>query len=110
MDAPSDYKQTLTKCIEIRLDGNCTRMLCALLNKYWRLHFEKPQLHSHLLPISQTIKVSGAGNFRRRKDELIEVSSNGLCEKKDVCTSGLRGHSMQPRGPARADGDTEEQW
>ena len=43
---------TQTKHLEKKLDGNYTRMVCAVLNKSW-----KQQLYSHLLIISQTIQV-----------------------------------------------------
>ena len=31
----------LTECIEKKLDGNCTRMLQAILNKPWQQHSTK---------------------------------------------------------------------
>ena len=34
---------TLTKCIEKKLDGNFTRMLQAVLNKFWKQHPTKQQ-------------------------------------------------------------------
>ena len=45
----------LTKRMERKLDGNCTRMLQAVLNKSWRQHPTKQQLYRHLSPISKTI-------------------------------------------------------
>ena len=66
--------QTLTKCMEKKLDGNYTRMLWALLNKSWRQHTTKQQLYGHLPPITKTIKVRWtrhAGHYWRSKDELI---------------------------------------
>ena len=47
---------TLTKCMEKKLDSNCTKMLQAVLNKSWRQHLTKQQLHGHLPPITKTIK------------------------------------------------------
>ena len=32
---------TLTKCMKKKLDGNCTRMVRAILNKSWRQHPQK---------------------------------------------------------------------
>ena len=64
----------LTKCIEKKLDCNCTRMLRAILNKSWKQHLTKQQLYSHLPPISKTIQIRWiryAGHCRRSKDELI---------------------------------------
>ena len=48
---------TLTKWMEKKLDGNCTRMLRAILNKSWRQHPTKLQLYGYLPPITKTIKV-----------------------------------------------------
>ena len=46
----------LTKHMEKMLDGNYTRMLPAIVNKSWRQHPTKQQLHGHLQPITKTIK------------------------------------------------------
>ena len=46
---------TLTKRLEKKLDGNYTRMLRAILNKSWRQHSTRHQLHGHLPPITKTI-------------------------------------------------------
>ena len=48
---------TLTKQMEKKLDGNCTRMLWAILNKSWRQYSARCQLYGHLPPITKTIKV-----------------------------------------------------
>ena len=48
IDADSPYR-------EKKLDGNCTRMLRAILNKSWKQHPTKQLLYGHLLPISQII-------------------------------------------------------
>ena len=48
---------TLTKWLENKLDGNCTRMLRAILNKSWRQHPTRHQLYGHLPPITKTIQV-----------------------------------------------------
>ena len=64
----------LTKRLEKKLDGNYTRMLRAILNKFWRQHPTKHQLYDHLPPITKTIQVRRtrhAGHCRRSKDELI---------------------------------------
>ena len=39
-----------------KLDGSCTRMLRAALNKSWKQHPTKNQLYRHLSPITQTIR------------------------------------------------------
>ena len=65
---------TLTKRMEKNLDGNYTRMLRAILNKYWRQHPTKQQLKGHLPPITKTIKVRRtrhAGHSWRRGNGLI---------------------------------------
>ena len=43
----------LTKRIEKKLDGNCTSMLQAILNKSWNQHSTKQQLYGHLPPMSK---------------------------------------------------------
>ena len=55
-------------------DGNCTRMLRAILNKSWRQHPTKEQLYRHLPPILKTIQIRRmrhAGHCWTSKDELI---------------------------------------
>ena len=47
----------LTKHLEKKLDGNCTRMPQAILNKSWKQHPTKQQLYGHLFPISRTIQI-----------------------------------------------------
>ena len=64
----------LTKCMGKKLDGNCTRMLWAILNKSWRRYLTKQQLYGHLPPIVKTTQVRWtrhAGHCWRSKDELI---------------------------------------
>ena len=65
---------TLTKRVEKNLDGNCTRMLRAIINKSWKQHPTKQQLYGHLPPITKTIRIRRtrhAGHCWRSKDELI---------------------------------------
>ena len=65
---------TLTKRIKKKIDGNCTRMLRAVLNKSWKQHPTKQQLYGHLLPIFKTIQIRWtrhAGHCWRSKNELI---------------------------------------
>ena len=65
---------TVTKWLEKKLDGSYTRMLRAILNKFWRQHPTKHQLYGHLPPITKTIHVRQtrhAGHCWRSKDELI---------------------------------------
>ena len=67
-------KSTLTKRLEKKLDGNCARMLRAILNKSWRQHPTSHQLYGHLPPITKTIQVRRArhaGHYWRSRDELI---------------------------------------
>ena len=63
---------TLTKCMNEKLDGNYTRMLCTVLNKSQKQHLTK--LYAHLPPISKTAllrRIKHVGLGRRNKDELI---------------------------------------
>ena len=65
---------TLTKRLEKKQDGNYTRMLRAVLNKWWRQHPTRHQLYGHLAPITKTIQLRRArhaGLCWRSKDELI---------------------------------------
>ena len=65
---------TLTKQVEIMLDGNYTRMMGAILNKSWRQHSTKHQLYSHLPPITKTIQVRltrHAGHCWRCRDKFL---------------------------------------
>ena len=48
---------TLTKRLEKKLDGNYTRMLRAILNKFWWQHPAKHQLYGYLPSITKTIQV-----------------------------------------------------
>ena len=45
------------KHMKKKLDGNYTRMLRAVLSKFWRQHPAKQQLYGHLLPIMKTIQI-----------------------------------------------------
>ena len=65
---------TLTKRLEERLDGNYTRILRAILNRSWRQHPTKQQLHGRLPPITKTIQIKWtrhAGHCWRSRVELI---------------------------------------
>ena len=65
---------THTRHMEKKLDGNCTRMLWAILNKSWRQYPTKQQVYGPLPPITKTIQVRQtrhAGHCWRSKDELI---------------------------------------
>ena len=65
---------TMTKCIEKKLDDNCTRMLRAILNKSSKQHPTKQQLYSHLQPISKTMQIRRTRYARywwRSKNDLI---------------------------------------
>ena len=64
---------TLTKRQEKRLDGNYTRILQTILNRFWREQPTKQQ-YGHLLPIAKTIQIRRtryAGHCWRSRDELI---------------------------------------
>ena len=78
---------TLTKRLEKKLDGNYTRMLCAILNKSWRQHPTRHQLYGHLPPITKTIQVRRtrhAGHCWRSRDELIrDVLPHMAMQKQD---------------------------
>ena len=48
---------TLTKRLEKKLDGNYTRMLRAILNRFWRQYPIKQQLYGHVPPTTKTIQI-----------------------------------------------------
>ena len=55
-------------------DGNYSRILRVILNKFWRQHPTKQQLYGHLLPITKTIQfkwTKHVGHWLRIRDELI---------------------------------------
>ena len=65
---------TLTKRLGKMLDSNYTKMLRAILNRFWRLHPTKQQLYGHLPAITKTIQIRRtrhAGHCRRSRDEFI---------------------------------------
>ena len=65
---------TLSKRQEKKIGGNYTRMLRAILNKYWWQHPTRHQLYGHLPPITKTIQIRRtrhAGHCWRSRDELI---------------------------------------
>ena len=47
----------LTKRVEKKLDGNYTRMVLAIFNKFYRQHSSKPQLYGHLPLIMKLSKL-----------------------------------------------------
>ena len=64
------------KCIEKKIDGNCTRMPWVILNKSWKQHPTKQQLYGHLPPISKTIQIRQkrhAGHYWKSKKEFISA-------------------------------------
>ena len=65
---------TLTKRMEKKLDGDCTRMLWVILNKSWKQHPTKQQMYGYLRSITKTIQVRWtrhAWHCRRSRDERI---------------------------------------
>ena len=57
-----------------KLDSNYTRMLRAILKKFWRQHPTKQLLYGHLPPITKTIQVRltrHAGYYLKSRDKLI---------------------------------------
>ena len=63
---------TLTKRMEKRQDGKCTKMLRCILNKSWKQHLTKQQLCGHRPPISKTIQIS------RTRHAVGEAKTNSL--------------------------------
>ena len=70
MDALHGHRQKYKK----KQDGNCIRMLRAILNKSLKQHATKQLLHGYLPPISKTIQIRRTrhvGHCCRSNDELI---------------------------------------
>ena len=63
----------LTKCQEEKLDGNCTRMLWAILKKSWKQHPTKQQLFGHLPSITKTIQVRQTDRWRSKEKLISDV-------------------------------------
>ena len=64
----------LSQGMNRKLDGNCTRILRAVLNKSWRKHPTKQLLYWYIVLISKRIQTKRgrhAGHSRRVKGELI---------------------------------------
>ena len=64
----------LTKRLEMKLDGNYTRLLRAVLNKSWRQHPTRHQLYGPLFPITKSIQVRRSRHAEhcwRSKEKLI---------------------------------------
>ena len=62
--------------MEKKLDGNCTRMLRAILTKTWRKQPTRQQLYGHLPLIPKTIQIRRnrhARHCKKSKGELISV-------------------------------------
>ena len=90
----------LTKWMEKKLDSNYTRMLRAILNKFWRQHPTKQQLYGYLPPIPKTIQVRQTrhvGYCWRSKDELISdillwtPSQRQDNQLEPICNSSVSG-------------------
>ena len=81
---------TLTKHMEKKLDGNCTGMLRAILNKSWRQHPTKQQLYKHEPDMQDTAEEVGTSslvmyscgtlhmNEQRQDDQLEPTYSSSL--------------------------------
>ena len=106
---------TLTKRLEKKLDGNYTRMLRAILNKFWRQHPTRHQLYGHLPPITKTIQVRRtrhAGHCWRSRDELISDEllrtpntwpSKSRTTSTNIHSATMWGYGMLSRRPAWGD-------
>ena len=101
---------TLTKLLDKKLDGNYTKMLRAILHKFWRQHTTKPQMYGHRPPITKTIKVRRtrhAGHCCRSRDELISDVLLWLNKSRPtsskIHTAALWGYGVYPWRSARND-------
>ena len=69
---------TLTKRIEKKLDGKCTRMSQAILNKSWKQHPTEQQLYRHLPLNSKTIQIRWTRHMGLRWRSKVELISDVL--------------------------------
>ena len=104
--------------LEKKLDGNCTRMLRAILNKSWKQNPTKKQLFGHQPSISKTIhrrRTRHVGYCWRSKDELKSdilqwTPSHGRASvgRPTRTTTALYGQRMSSGRPAESNG--WERW
>ena len=71
---------TLTKHLEKNPNGCYTRILCIVLNEFWKQHSTKLQLYNHLPPITETTKASHAGHCWRNKSGLLHIDTPVLAD------------------------------
>ena len=106
---------TLAKRLEYKLDGSCTRILRAALNKSWKQHPTKEQLYGHLPPITQTIREMANKTRRtllekrgRAHKQRAPVGPYAWTHQRgsaneDLHRAALRGFWMPRGGPAESD-------
>ena len=100
---------TLMKCLEKKLDGNHSKMLCTVLNKYWIHQPTKHLLYGHLPSTSPTILVKWMENQRQTHKWSSSVGSRTWTHSywstsKDLHSSAQFGHWMPPRGLFKCNG------
>ena len=78
---------TLIKRMEKKLDSNYTRMLQAILNKFWRQHPTKQKLYSYLPPIMKTIKVRRTSHAGHWTHQWCTPVDHFTCTSKGSTTS-----------------------
>ena len=92
---------TSTKRMEKKQAGNYSKMLRAILNKFWKQYPTKQQLYGHMSPISQAIQVRRKRHPRhcwQSKEEIISdvLWDTGSVSLKSVPVCGQKkksGHS-----------------
>ena len=102
---------TLTKRLEKKLDGNYTRMLCAVLNKSWWQHPTRHQLYGHLPPIMKTIQVRWARHAYgpphmavQKQDDQHEHTFSSYVRIRDVVLKTYQGRWTIGRSGERGSG------
>ena len=112
----------LTKCMEKRLDRNCTRIVQAILNISWKQHPTKQLVYAHLPLISKIMQIRWTRHVRhcrRSKNELISnfllrTPSHGCVSvgqptrtyRQHLCMD--TGHSLEELPEAMNDRDDDE--
>ena len=86
---------TQTKRMEKKLNGNYTRMLRAILNKFWKQHPTTHQRYGQLPPITKIIQIrqtrhAGHCMDEQRQDDQLEPIYNRSVQIQDIALKTSR--------------------
>ena len=95
-----------------KLDGNCTRILRAILNKSWKQHSTKQQLYSHLPSISKTVQVKRTrhvGHCWRSMEVPVLADMQNFTNNSSVRTQGVVWKTCWERWMIGTNGERESE-